>query len=112
MNKGLTAWPEYFQEDGNDRGSLNHHFFGDVSRWIVKAVAGLEVVNSKTVRIAPALISTVDHAEAYYDMKDGRVSVAWKRETDGKIALAFAHPEGVTVDLSLPEDCAVTEKIV
>ena len=112
LDKGLTAWPEYFQENGNDRGSLNHHFFGDVSRWIVKAVAGLEVVNAKTVRIAPTLISTVDHAEAYYDMKDGRVSVAWKRETDGKIALTFAHPEGVTVDLSLPEDCAVTEEIV
>ena len=112
LDKGQTALPEYFQEDGNDKGSLNHHFFGDVSRFIVKAVAGLSVIDAKTVRIAPAFLTAIDHAEAYHDMKDGRVSVAWKRDGNGKVALSVTRPAEITLDLSLPEDCSFTETVI
>lgn len=112
LDKGQTALPEYFQEDGNDKGSLNHHFFGDVSRFIVKAVAGLSVIDAKTVRIAPAFLTAIDHAEAYHDMKDGRVSVAWKRDKDGSISLSVTHPATVTLSVSLPEHCTFTETVI
>ncbi len=96
IDEGYTSMIEHFCKPLNLR-SLNHHFLGDVARWFTIRLAGLNVIDHKTVRIAPCPVSGVDYAEAYYDLPLGRVSVRWDRMPDGTVAVKHVAPEGVTV---------------
>ena len=77
-------------------GSHNHHFRGDIIRWFMYNIAGLEIIDSKTVRISPADIEGIDRAEAYYELPSGKVTVRWTRK-EGKIQTEYNCPDGVIV---------------
>lgn len=101
IEQGVTAMVEHFMDEGKSNpDSYNHHFLGDVARWLTIRLAGLNVIDHKTVRIAPCPVEGVDHAEAYYDLPPGRVSVKWYRGVDGGITVEHTAPEGVTVLLA------------
>lgn len=98
IEEGHTALPEQFKEfEGPYRLSMNHHFLGDVSRWFVTKLAGLEVLDSKTVRIKPCPVSSIDCAEAYYELPSGKVSVKWQRLASGEVDVSYEAPEGVKI---------------
>ncbi len=99
IEEGITALPEHFLEKKPFPESLNHHFLGDISRWFTTRLAGLKVIDHKTVQIKPCPVSGVDYAEAYYDLPLGRVSVRWDRNPDGTVAVKHTAPEGVSVML-------------
>lgn len=100
---GETALPERFMPDGAPTDSHNHHFFGDISRWFIREIAGLKVENTDTVTIQPHLWKTISSAQAHYDLPAGRVFVRWKKEKDGML-LEYGVPAGVTCRVIKPEN--------
>ncbi len=91
---GATAlWENYFDYQQN---SLNHHFFGDISNFFIKRIAGLEInplrrdVNEYHVH--PYFIESLDFAKAHYDTVAGRVEVKWERDGED-IILYINAPE-------------------
>ena len=98
VNDGQTAiWEHFCNLSDPYDASYNHHYFGDVSRWLTMRLAGLEVVDYRTVKVAPRPVSQIDSAEAFYELPSGRVSVAWKREANGNISVSYSAPDGVKV---------------
>ena len=100
IKEGITALPEQFLSKKKGRGfysSLNHHFLGDVSRWFVTSLAGLEVIDSTTVRVNPHPVDGIDFAKAYYDLPLGRVCVSWERDEKGNPVVSYTAPEGVKI---------------
>lgn len=105
MANGDTALPEDFLRVGERQDSHNHHFFGNISAWLITDITGLRVnpaLNDPAeLLIAPHFIAQLDNAECWHETTVGRASVAWKREGDA-IRLTLAVPEGAhgTVKLS------------
>lgn len=98
IEEGITALPEQFRQfDGPYLHSLNHHFLGDISRWFVTKLCGLDVIDSTTVRIKPLPPASITHASAYYMLPRGEVRVSWHRDQNGAIKLEYTVPDGVTV---------------
>lgn len=98
VNDGQTAlWEHFYQGIVPYHRSYNHHYFGDVSRWLTFRLAGLNVIDHKTVKIAPNPVSGIDFAQAYYELPLGRASVRWERNADGEIKIEYSVPDGVTV---------------
>ena len=94
---GETSLSEAFMSDPRDAGSHNHHFLGDYIRWFIINVAGLEIIDNKTVRVAPAEIDGINSAQAWYDLPDGRVSLSWIRDENGNKIIDINVPDGVIV---------------
>lgn len=103
LDMGFTSMPEKIMPDGMECGSHNHHFLGDINRWFTCCLAGLNIIDSTHIGIAPHFIKALDSAEAYYDLPAGRVSVKWERKEE-KIFLSLVCPEGVDSQIILPKD--------
>ena len=100
IEMGETTMVEQFMPDGERCGSHNHHFFGDIGRWFINHIAGLNIVDSKTVEIKPVFLSKIEWAKASYELPCGKVSVDWKR--DG---------EDIILDVSCPSDVKYTVEV-
>ena len=110
LDLGFTAMPEKIMPDGEECGSHNHHFLGDVNRWVTCCLAGLNIEDPTHVRISPNFIEALDSAMAYYDLPAGRAAVKWERSENG-ILLTVEIPEGVECSFDLPKN-ATTVKII
>lgn len=101
IETGETTLPEMFMSNGYC-GSHNHHFMGDIARWFMCRVAGLNVKNHNTVEIAPDLFDTLDYAKASCELPCGKISVSWNR--DGKnIMLNVDCDEKINYFVVLPK---------
>ena len=109
IERGETALPEHFMPDGAPDDSHNHHFFGDIAGWLVRAVAGLCVENAQTVTIRPAFLKKLKFAEAWYDLPAGRVGVRWERK-QGSISLRYQCPENVNCKIEIHQTDVTVEK--
>lgn len=103
--RGRTALPETFNVDEEVGFSLNHHFFGDVSAWFIKRIAGI-IVNpykrsAKEVNIKPSFIEGLDYANGFFETVIGKVAVSWERKADG-IVLKVDAAEGIEGQVMLP----------
>ena len=91
MHGATALW-----EDFTGTGSCNHHFFGDISAWFIRYVAGIKPNPSlhdvNEAEISPCFIGTLNYAKAHYDAPAGRFDVCWKRR-EGKIILDVTVPE-------------------
>lgn len=113
---GATALFEDFVPLGGEITSHNHHFWGDVSSWFIRDLAGLKLNPSgrdaSEIEISPSLLDELTHAEADHALPAGRVAVAWRREGDA-VALSLTLPEGVHGRVILPNGwrcaCGATE---
>ena len=100
IKMGHTAMWEHFIEydDHPYDKSLNHHFLGDISRWFMTRIAGLNPVDACTIRLTPSTADgAITSASAYYDLPKGRVEVSWTLDAEGEIDLTYTAPEGVKV---------------
>ena len=116
--RGATTLWENFLPDGVS--SMNHHFWGDISAWFIKCIAGIRINPEKrdtgAFEIRPSFISEITHAEAFHDAVLGRISSAWVRDKDG-IILTLQFPEGMHGTVYAPrgyafssgEACALAE---
>lgn len=109
IEQGATSlWEEFYEgthEDGNI-GSLNHHFFGDISNWFIQSVGGIvmnpEVNDVKRVDIAPHFIEKLNYADAEHTAPLGEIKVHWER-TREQIRLELSMPSEMNGSLCAPE---------
>lgn len=94
--RGATTLWELFQPEGSDRiGSLNHHFWGDISSWFTQALSGIRMAphgEPNEVDFRPSFISRLTHAEAFHIAPAGRIASAWERDEDDVIVLTVELP--------------------
>lgn len=104
---GATALFEDFMPLGGGITSHNHHFWGDVSNWFVRELAGLKinprVCDVSEIEISPSLFDGLTHAEADHLLPTGRVTVAWRREGATTIVLRVELPAGAHGCIVLPQ---------
>ena len=93
---GLTTLAENMREP---YGSLNHHFWGDISALMIEYFAGIRpnpnLQNAGNIDIRPVFSTDMQHAKAYYNATSGRVCVAWRREGDA-VVMNLTYPEGAS----------------
>ncbi len=112
VKRGATTLWENFQPDCVS--SMNHHFWGDISAWFIKCVAGIVLNpnqnNVNELLIAPSFIGALQHACAYHVAPAGKISVSWQRDGEG-IVLDVKIPTDVYAKAALPEGyCFAQEK--
>ena len=100
--------------------SMNHHFWGDISAWFIKRIAGIQLnperTNVNEVRIAPSFIDVLENASAHHIAPAGKISSEWVREGDA-VTLQVEIPEGMSAVAELEdgftfEDGKLTKAIV
>ena len=104
--RGATSlWEDFHPEDGY-AASLNHHFWGDISNWFIRTLAGIRFNphknNMMEADIRPSFVPQLTHAEGFYIAPAGRISSAWKREGD-TVCLRVELPENVTGRIRLED---------
>lgn len=104
-----SAMVEFERKDGIGQvNSLNHHFWGCVSAWFYKYLAGLKVLSSVAVEISPRFVSGLNFAHAEFKNEKGYMIINWRRES-GKIVLT-AESEGFAVNEDFGETIEVVQK--
>lgn len=95
-DRGATTLWERFYEMKDEQGvferadgggvlSMNHHFWGTVSVWFYKCVAGLKIVDCNEIEISPDFKTGIDGATAGYRNGEKSVTVRWKKTKNGHI---------------------------
>lgn len=95
--EGATSLWESFAPHGDNPASHNHHFWGDISAWMIECLAGIQInpclSDPDELLICPRIIPALSHAEGYTQIPAGRVSSAWRRDADG-VVLTLEVPAG------------------
>ncbi len=101
---GATSLWEDFKDVNGPVSSRNHHFFGDVSSFLIRDIAGLKPNHSNkgidTFEISPHFPADLNFAEAEYKSHLGVVSVRWER-IDGKLLITVNNPDSAVTTLKL-----------
>lgn len=104
LARGNTSLIENFDPEGSAPSSLNHHFWGDVSGWMIEYLAGICVnpddISPDRIRIRPRFIPALDHACAYHELPSGRLESSWKRDGED-ILLTVTVPAACKGDILL-----------
>ncbi len=104
--RGATSLWEDFRKEGDRVNSRNHHFWGDISSWFIRNLAGIKLnpnkCNVNEVEISPSFIHQLSSASAYHIAPLGKISVEWKRINKKEIELTLEIPE--KMDASLVTD--------
>ena len=107
IKRGATTLWEDFLPDG--ASSMNHHFWGDISAWFIKCVAGIRFnptgQDIRAVHVRPSFIEKLDHASAYHISPYGKIAITWQRTGD-TITLKAEIPRDVHATAILPEGYA------
>ena len=100
--QGATSLWEDFMEDP---ASMNHHFWGDISAWFIKHLAGIcynPAGNDwQRVDICPQFPAELEDAKGWFDSNYGKITASWQREGE-KIRLSLQIPEGFRGTVKLP----------
>jgi len=103
IEQGATTLWENF--DKEKIKSCNHHFWGDISGWFIKCIAGINynpnADNIKYLEIKPNFVKALNNADGYYITPFGKVVSRWKRVKD-KIILNLEIPKSITAKIILP----------
>jgi alpha-L-rhamnosidase len=97
---GETSMLEQFMPPEKNGGSHNHHFLGDIGRWFINHIAGLNIVDHKSILVKPQFISDIDYARASYKFPSGEALVSWKRDGD-EIILSINCDAGISYEIEL-----------
>ena len=104
IERGATTLWEMFLE-GDISYSKNHHFWGDISAWFIKALAGINYnptgKNLKNVNICPNFVADLDDSYAYFESNYGKLESGWQRK-DGIIKLNITVPSEFVGEIILP----------
>lgn len=105
IERGATTLWEEFQPEGGPVHSKNHHFWGDVSHWFLRWVAGIHYGRAKgrgTLTIRPAFLSQLRWAEGWHRAPEGEIRVRWER-AGSEILLHLTVPDGLAGNIVLSE---------
>lgn len=105
--RGATTLWENFDPEFVE--SPNHHFWGDISAWFIKSLAGINYnptgSNLNEVMIKPHFATQLQNAEGYYDSSFGKIISSWKRNGE-KIVLNINAPQEINVTVKLSDGYA------
>lgn len=103
LSHGATTLREQFLQD--ERFSLNHHFWGDISHWFIRHLAGI-CYNPRRrgaeADIRPSFVEQLTFAEGWHEAPEGKIAVRWERTEEG-IRLNVQAPEGLYGRIYLPQ---------
>jgi alpha-L-rhamnosidase len=112
VDRGATTlW-----EDWNGQSSLNHVFFGDVSAWFYKYLAGIQPDESqpgfKHFFISPYFPDDLEWVKAHVNTYYGKIESNWKKEQQ-KILLSIRIPfnSSATVRLKKVKIISLREEV-
>lgn len=92
-----TLWEAFLPENGRIL-SLNHHFWGDISAWFYRCLAGIRVNPTghdvQNIDIMPCFVQKLNYVRASHCTPDGETLVEWTRR-------------GNTLELKINIPCAV-----
>ncbi len=100
--RGATSLWEQFEEGAVS--SLNHHFWGDISHFFIRHLAGIHYNPrrlGKEADIRPQFATALDFAQGHYTAPEGEISVRWQRKGNG-VELNITLPEGLQGRITLP----------
>lgn len=83
VKRGLTTLREDFYPE--ERNSLNHHMWGDISNWFITKIAGIQYAPHRVhgeTNICPSFIHQLDHAQAWHKAPEERIAVRWEHRND------------------------------
>ena len=104
MKQGATSLWESFWPEGASPASMNHHFWGDVSGWMIECLAGIRLnpdcADPSVVRIQPRIIPALSHAEGYHVAPAGKIASAWTRDGED-VLLTVEIPAGCRGEIRL-----------
>ena len=110
IERGATTLWENFHPDFVD--SPNHHFWGVISAWFIKRLAGIVYnpsgLDGKAVAFCPQFIAALQHAQAHYDSPYGTIRCSWKRD-GSNVMVEILVPETVEGTLHLPQGYCFTD---
>ena len=102
MRGATTLWETFYKEGA---ASMNHHFWGDISAWFIKCIAGIklnpEKNNVNKVEISPTFIDALDYATGYHIAPTGEIVSTWRRDENG-VVLSLSIPSGMDATVILP----------
>lgn len=105
--QGATTLWEFFTQDLNTTrvGSLNHHFWGDISHFFLRHLAGIAYNphgKGGEADICPKFAERLDFAEGFHQAPEGEIRVRWERQ-DAAIRLEVTAPKALTGWIRLPD---------
>lgn len=107
ISRGATSLWENFHPEGANPSSHNHHFWGDVSAWMIEYLAGIRINpqadDVNRIEIAPRFISSLKHASGHHIVPAGRIESAWERNGEA-IVLTLTIPDGCRGRIVLEEN--------
>lgn len=90
-----TLWEDFWPDKVY---SMNHHFWGDISAWFIKCIAGIRLNpdggDISTVDIRPSFIDDLTHADGFHISPNGKISSSWERK-DNKIYMSVKIPDSI-----------------
>ncbi|MBQ7373695.1 MAG: family 78 glycoside hydrolase catalytic domain [Clostridia bacterium] len=78
-------------EQWDETRSRNHHMFGTIDEWFYKSIAGLNILNHKSIEIEPFFHSDLSWAKATVQTINGKAKCGWERKE-----------KSITVNLLVP----------
>ena len=108
---GATSlWENFFPGDVAD--SRNHHFWGDISHFFLRQLAGIRLnPTGKDVNhldIVPRFAQSLSHAEGWHLAPAGKIVSSWVREGD-LIRLTLQIPQAMTGQIRLEKGYTFTD---
>lgn len=98
VHENCTSLFEAFQRENDVPNSKNHHFFGDISSWFFKYVAGVKInpnaKDAREIEISPNFISTLTHATGWENHLGGKLESMWEKTENG-----------YTLSVNIPKNC-------
>ncbi len=107
--RGRTTLRESFHPQDCD--SLNHHFWGDISHWFLRHLAGIHYNPRRRgaeVDIKPNFIEQLDFAAGWHEAPEGKIAVRWERAKEG-ILLVIEAPPALAGNICLPQGYAFAD---
>ena len=111
IDKGMTALAERFiyienridslTDSDASPDSLNHHFWGDISAFFMRHLAGIQVNNTNSVLIAPDIVECINNLSAHITLPAGRISTQYKK-CDIMLEMTVFAPDGVKITIEPP----------
>ena len=107
VRQGETTMREQVVPDKDGICSHNHHFWGDISGWFMRNLAGIRVNDSGEdvhhIDLKPQFINLLEYVDAWEISVDGKITVNWKRN-ESEILLTTEVPNGCHGRIVLPEN--------
>ena len=99
VKNGFTALCESFKGiDSPKIDSRNHHFFGDISSFMIRKIAGVQpnptCDDYNSFVIKPHIPEKMTFAEGRFDREDGALSCRWEKQ-NGKIIFNISVPQNM-----------------